>query len=169
MNDRQLANFLNKFHIAGENDCWLWSAGVSLFGYGRFRINYKTQYAHRLSWLLYKGNIPTGLCVLHRCDTPACLNPKHLFLGTKKDNVEDMIQKGRWNGGGKYKKYCYRGHSLDSSYIINLKDGSSRRACKRCAIMRQTKLKNKDPERFNRLRRERRKKQRVTANQYLAL
>ena len=53
--------------------------------------------AARVSWKLYRGKIPFGLDVLHRCDMPMCVNPDHLFVGTAKDNIEDMIRKGRAN------------------------------------------------------------------------
>jgi hypothetical protein len=71
----------------------------SPFGYGRTFVRKRTRTnAHRMAWLLYRGPIPPGLCVLHRCDVPACVNPDHLFLGTPQDNVRDMMAKGR----GKY-------------------------------------------------------------------
>ena len=63
--------------------------------YGVFWINGRDMPAHRVSYSLYKGNIPKGLCVLHKCDVPACVNPNHLFLGTLQDNVADMISKNR--------------------------------------------------------------------------
>lgn len=79
--------------------CWLWSGAPgdsSKTGqYGRFRINGPQEKAHRASWLLYRGDIPDGLHVLHSCDNPACVNPHHLFLGTNLDNVMDRVSKGR--------------------------------------------------------------------------
>ncbi len=63
-------------------------------GYGRIRHGNDTL-AHRLAWKIYHGEIATGLCVLHKCDTPSCVNPAHLFLGTYSDNIADMDRKGR--------------------------------------------------------------------------
>ena len=65
-------------------------------GYGRFRpTGEKVITAHRFAWKLWRGLIPDGLCVLHHCDTPSCVNPEHLFLGTVADNTNDMVKKGR--------------------------------------------------------------------------
>lgn len=79
--------------------CWLWTASLRNKGYGAFtyEVNGKPvqDRAHRYSYQLHVGDIPPGLFVLHRCDTPACVNPDHLFLGTNQDNVDDMIAKGR--------------------------------------------------------------------------
>jgi hypothetical protein len=67
-------------------------------GYGMMTFNGAHTTAHRASWLVWRGFIPTGQCVLHKCDTPACVNPAHLFLGTKSDNTTDAVTKGRWHG-----------------------------------------------------------------------
>lgn len=71
---------------------WL---GAMRNGYGCMKINGKVVDAHRVSYQLYKGEIPEGKCVLHKCDNPKCVNPDHLFLGTKKDNYDDAISKKR--------------------------------------------------------------------------
>ena len=75
----------------------MWTGPRLPKGYGRFKIDgiRFAVYAHRLSWEIHRGPIPDGLFVLHRCDTPACVNPDHLFLGSAKDNAQDCIAKGR--------------------------------------------------------------------------
>lgn len=78
-----------------ECGCQIWTAGADGNGYGQFRFEGKLIGSHRASWIASRGPIPNGLHVLHRCDTPPCINPDHLFLGTPADNVADMIRKGR--------------------------------------------------------------------------
>jgi len=76
--------------------CWLWKGGLSGSGYGNFWSDGKTVRAHRYAWEITHGRpVPEGLYVLHRCDTPRCCNPEHLFVGTLRDNSRDMAAKGR--------------------------------------------------------------------------
>ncbi len=77
--------------------CWEFSGRRNKDGYGTFRYTEPNGLAHRASWLSFKGQIPDGNYVLHKCDNYCCFNPDHLFLGTQKDNVQDCISKGRFH------------------------------------------------------------------------
>jgi hypothetical protein len=78
-----------------NNGCWEWEGTVNQFGYGIAIHNRKRYVAHRFSWEILKGEIPDNLFVCHKCDNRKCVNTDHLFLGTQKDNLDDMVQKGR--------------------------------------------------------------------------
>ena len=75
--------------------CRLWTGSKYHDGYGRMSYEGKWQRVHRLAWRAWRGPIPIGLNVLHRCDTPLCIKPSHLFVGTHADNVADKMRKGR--------------------------------------------------------------------------
>jgi hypothetical protein len=80
--------------------CWVWQAARSVSGYGLLAPSGGVRgdrRAHRVSWELHNGPIPAGLWVLHSCDNPPCVNPDHLFLGTRSDNMRDCASKGRLN------------------------------------------------------------------------
>jgi len=80
----------------GADGCWLWRGTIAKkTGYGTIELPGKTWLAHRLSYHLTKGEIPSRMCVLHKCDVRNCINPAHLFLGTHQDNMDDMVKKGR--------------------------------------------------------------------------
>lgn len=78
-----------------EGNCWRWLGSLNHNGYGRFWVNNKTISASRFSYELHFEPVKEGFFVLHKCDNPECTNPQHLFVGTLKENMEDMSKKGR--------------------------------------------------------------------------
>jgi hypothetical protein len=88
-----LAPFYSRI-IKTDKGCWEYQIGKS-GRYCRIMVNYKVYGAHVYSWILTNGKIPRWLWVLHRCDNPPCINPKHLFLGNQSDNIIDCVLKGR--------------------------------------------------------------------------
>ncbi len=86
----------NKFtDFKGDTECWNWLGWKGPNGYGRVSYKGKVLYAHRFSFLINCGDIIDGKQVLHTCDNPACVNPKHLWLGTIKENMQDRDRKKR--------------------------------------------------------------------------
>lgn len=108
-------SLLERFHEnivrIPESGCWIWMGFTNPKGYGLLTVNSKNKFSHRLSWELHNGTIDSGLLVCHRCDIPPCVNPDHLFLGTPKDNAQDMIKKGR-RATSKRRTHCFRSHEL---------------------------------------------------------
>lgn len=86
--------FWSKVGGAGD-ECWIWQGYAGSEGYGTININQYPHLAHRIAYMFSSASIPDGICVLHECDTPLCVNPSHLKLGTWKDNSEDRIKRGR--------------------------------------------------------------------------
>ena len=91
-----MEKFYKKVHKT--DSCWLWTGNINIRGYGVFWFRgKKSNLAHRASYIIHKGEIPDGLCVCHTCDIRHCVNPDHLWLGTRKDNNQDCVRKGRLN------------------------------------------------------------------------
>lgn len=89
------ANFTDKIMPEPNSGCWLWTGAIRGDGYGNFTYQGRNHGAHRVSWAFHHGPIPEGQNVCHKCDTPLCVNPDHLFLGSRSDNMRDMSKKGR--------------------------------------------------------------------------
>lgn len=97
-----------KVDMKGPDDCWEWLGFKNKDGYGQIKINKKQKIAHRYAYEYYKNNeqsVPSNLYVCHHCDNPSCVNHNHLFLGTAKDNSQDMISKGRHRFNPRLKKH----------------------------------------------------------------
>jgi len=96
-----LKRFLER--VEKTDSCWKWTGGRSRLGYGMIaegKPSKRTLWAHRASYMLFRGPIPPSICVCHSCDNPSCVNPDHLWLGTKSENFRDMTEKGRDNRWG---------------------------------------------------------------------
>lgn len=95
LNPKQTRNFWRK--VQKTDGCWIWTgAQTKPGGYGQLGIGYKKELAHRISWMIHRGEIPAERpLVLHKCDNPPCCNPDHLFLGTYLDNARDKASKKR--------------------------------------------------------------------------
>lgn len=132
--------FLSKVTYEPNSGCWLWVGGWQRAGYGHMHYNGEIV-AHRVSAHLFKGGIPSGLHVLHRCDVRECVNPDHLFFGTHSDNMKDCARKGRAIKPSIRKTHCVRGHDLS---LHKNAYGS----CRKCATVRAVAARAANPDRF---------------------
>lgn len=125
--------------VKKTDGCWLWMGSKPGGKYGGISHNGKQQMAHRVSWELHNGKIPDGMACCHHCDNPPCVRVDHLFLGTRKDNQQDSVKKGRHscfknvlicNKKRRNQKTCKRGHVYKKTgFWVNAKGGRICRAC----------------------------------------
>lgn len=87
--------FWAKVQVCGNNECWPWMAHRDKDGYGNVKVKNTAHRAHRISFIIANGFLSLGLFVLHKCDNPCCVNPKHLWAGTCMDNAQDLVRKKR--------------------------------------------------------------------------
>lgn len=95
ISEKVASRFWSHVDILSDNECWNWKFYTNKSGYGRYRIGNKFYYSNRIAWFLSNKSDPSSLLVCHSCDNPKCCNPKHLFLGTHLDNMNDSVNKGR--------------------------------------------------------------------------
>lgn len=125
--------FFSKINKTSPEKCWEWQGGRCARGlsYGTLSMPLLGERrTHRVSWVIHNGEIPKGLCVLHRCDNPPCVNPEHLFLGTRTDNAKDRDLKGRYRNRQMKQTRCIRGHEFNEENTRLSKSG--KRSCKTC-------------------------------------
>lgn len=115
-----LVDRIQKRHTKTESGCWNWNGPPTKWGYGCIRVKHKTELAHRIAYLAFKGD-PSGMCVLHTCDNPKCVNPDHLFLGTNADNVRDKVSKNRQSKVGEYPGEKHHGAKLTNQDVLEIR------------------------------------------------
>ena len=107
--------FDNRYEPIPESGCWIWMHNVSNRGYGKITFDGRDYRAHRVSYAIYFGD-PGELLVCHKCDTPECVNPNHLFLGNHQDNMDDRQNKRRHSHG--VSRWCA---VLDDEKVLDIR------------------------------------------------
>lgn len=127
-----------------ESGCWLWMTAQTEKGYGKGRYpGYVTRRAHKLSWIAFRGEVPENLIVCHKCDTPSCINPNHLYLGTNAQNQADKRRK--ISEAYAKRTHCLHGHELTESNQKDWLDHTGKRyiICRECSRLALVKQYNK--------------------------
>lgn len=138
-----LGRFWHRVQSEGAAECWEYTSPRDRGGYGLFSLAHRiTLRAHRFAYEISTGTeIPDGLCILHSCDNPACVNPSHLRVGTRAENMRDCLARGRHPNTNR--THCRKGHLYDERNTGRKPDGSRRcRACDRATRVRYLERKS---------------------------
>lgn len=150
----------------GEPDeCWEWQGNRDLNGYGRIWVDGRSPRASRVAWELENGcAFPAGMLACHTCDNPPCVNPRHIFVGTYRDNQRDASAKKRNDPRGRaHWTHCKRGHEYTPENTLIQKDGS--RSCRACQAIRNAKRSWGPEEAAKQRERRRRRREALATNQ----
>ena len=126
--------FWSRVYPEPNTGCWLWAGAPNPGEYGRICAGGRQVLVHRYSYEMYVGPIPADLCVCHRCDEPACVNPEHLFLGTRPENTADMDRKNRRARG----QLVGAKLTAEQVLVIATRPGSTRKMAKEYGVSRPT-------------------------------
>lgn len=136
--DFYLAKFEYGIDRIPFSGCWIWTKSVDTKGSGHMKVEGRMTLVHRLSWELFKGSIPNGIFVLHKCHVRCCANPDHLYLGEHIDNVVDAIEAKQYYNSRL--THCLNGHefSKENTYVYTDRyNGRTKRRCRKCYSIRR--------------------------------
>jgi hypothetical protein len=132
---------LRTAHWDKDTPCWEWPGQKNKHGYGIIDREDEEYFAHRLIYKTLVGKLIDGLCIMHRCDNPSCVNPAHLVQGTWAENNKDRAAKGRSGKHRALKTHCKRGHEyVEGSFYYSESNGKIKRNCKECCKERMRKF-----------------------------
>ena len=112
----------DKCYFDPTSGCWLWIRARTWAGYGKAGFGDKILAVHRMIWELNSGDIPDGRILCHKCDTPPCCNPDHMYVGTFAENSEEMMQRGRGNKQFFARTACHT--KLSKEQVIEIRKSS---------------------------------------------